>query len=292
MNVTGCQLTDTLEQRDSESQVGQSVLATVQDNQELLQRLLDQVSDLSQLLSTGHSFPVASDRENGQDDEAAVDRLHLEEQIAQLESQVEDLRQQNRELASKVAGNSVRETISNTEAVEALSWNQRKELILQQLEEECFDAESFVSNMAYQREGDQETPELYLERLVRELESRNQEIQELRHLLDSQSKTHDGQFAVGAAAIAGMIDSDELVQQERERLQRLQVEWEEKFREGEIEASLERAKLSRERQQLARKQAELAEELEHMKREARHQEASPSPSSRRWLAKLGLSDQS
>ena len=51
-----------------------------------------------------------------------------------------------------------------------------------------------------------------------------------------------------------MIDENELVVQERERLQMLQVEWEEKFREGEIQASLERAKLSRERQELANTQ--------------------------------------
>ena len=97
-------------------------------------------------------------------------------------------------------------------------------------------------------------------------------------------------MAIGAAAIAEMIDSDELVQQERERLQLLQAEWEEKFRQGEIEASLERAKLSRERQELAKKQAELEEQLEHARRESRHANENGSASKRRWLVKLGLSD--
>ena len=59
---------------------------------------------------------------------------------------------------------------------------------------------------------------------------------------------------------------------------------------SEIEASLERAKLSRERQELAKKQAELEEQLEHLRREARHKDEGGSSSSRRWLVKLGLSD--
>ncbi len=100
-----------------------------------------------------------------------------------------------------------------------------------------------------------------------DLETRNQEVQELRHLLDQQTETRDRQFAIGAAAIAEKIDSDELVRQERDRLRRLQTQWEEKFREEEIEASLERAKLSRQRQELAKRQAELEEELEHIRRE-------------------------
>ena len=122
-----------------------------------------------------------------------------------------------------------------------------------------------------------------------ELERRDEEIHELRSLLEEQSGTRGDGVAVGAAAIAEMLDADELVQQERERLQALQQQWEEKFRESEIEASLERAKLSRERLELARKNSELEERLEHLRREARQAEET-GPSSRRWLAKLGLAD--
>jgi hypothetical protein len=273
--------------------VGESVLTTVQDNQQLLIKLMDQVVDLSRRLSLGDDPPPAADQKIARQLEEAVgEQDHLSQQVAQLESQVEDLRQQNRELASKVAGKNVRETICTGEAAEALTWDQRKQLILQQLEEESFDAESFVANMSYEGQDGQETPEQYLERLVTELHARNQEVQELRHLLDHQSQARDGQYAIGAAAIAEIIDSDELVQQERQRLQQLQVEWEEKFRDGEIEASLERAKLSRERQELLKRQSELTEELEHMRRELRQQDPTQPATSRRWLAKLGISDQS
>ena len=85
-----------------------------------------------------------------------------------------------------------------------------------------------------------------------------------------------------------LVDADELVQQERERLQLLQAEWEEKFREGEIEASLERAKLSRERQSLAKRQAELDDELEQLRQELRHDQ--DRKVSGRWRNKLGLAE--
>ena len=75
-----------------------------------------------------------------------------------------------------------------------------------------------------------------------------------------------------------------------ERLQQLQDEWEDKFRQTEIEASLERAKLSRERQELANKMSEIEEQLSHAKREARHHATNEEGPSRRWLAKLGLAD--
>ncbi len=48
-----------------------------------------------------------------------------------------------------------------------LSWEQRKQLIIQQMEEDSFDAESFVANMPYQSDDERETPELFVERLLR-----------------------------------------------------------------------------------------------------------------------------
>jgi len=47
------------------------------------------------------------------------------------------------------------------------------------------------------------------------------ELQELRRLLDSQTQ-QVGEMAVGAAAVAQLLDTDELVRQERESLKRLQ----------------------------------------------------------------------
>ena len=139
-------------------------------------------------------------------------------------------------------------------------------------------------------QASKETPSAFIERLRSEIECRDQEIIELRNLLDQQSETRSDGIAIGASAIADMLDADELVQLEREKLQELQAEWEEKFREGEIEASLERARLSRDRQEVLEKKAELELQLEHLQREYRQANAANSRTSRRWLAKLGLAD--
>jgi hypothetical protein len=295
-------LTDALDEQGSELGGSYCVAESVQANNLLLQQLLSQVSDLRLLLDSGEfsakRVDAASDVDTNDADASEhpvaceAERIRLRNELHQLESEVGDLRQQNRELAAKLADKSVRKAITNTGAAQAMSWEQRKQLIIRQLEEESFDAESFVANMPYQSEDERETPELFLQRLIRELETRNQEVQDLRHLLDQQSETRQGQIAIGAAAIAELVDSDELVQQERERLQRLQSDWEEKFRDGEIAASLERAKLSRERQDLARRQAEVDEELAHLRREMRQEGETKPTASRRWLVKLGLSDQS
>lgn len=119
------------------------------------------------------------------------------------------------------------------------------------------------------------------------MSEREAEIGELQFLLQQRSETPGGNVAFGAAAIASIVDSDELVMEERQRLQQLKSDWEDKFRQAEIEASLERAKLSRERQELARRTEELEEELDRLKRAERN-EHRDQPTGRRWLAELGL----
>lgn len=287
-----------IEQQNEGPGSGQSVVDAVQANSLLLHQLLARLTDLQnslgidQLPSIGDAEVPATASELATHRECEAERLRLDNQIGRLELQLQDLTQQNRELAGKVADSSVRQRMSPDESNQSLSWEERKMLVLKQLEEDSFDAESFVANLPYHSEEQCETPELFVERIVRELESRNREINDLRHLLEQQSATHSGQVAIGASAIAHMIDADELVQQERERLQTLQAEWEQRFREGEIEASLERATLSRERQELARRRAELEEELQHHRREilSKVDGEGDTQSNRRWLVKLGLSD--
>lgn len=290
--------------------VSDVVAEIVHGNAELLRRLVDRVEELTRRLdpdrSSSHANSAhASDRQEeleqfSRGEGSEISCLHqqiemLQVQLAGVHAQVDQLNQQNQDLASKLADANVREVLSGSDPAEAMTWEERKKLIFKQMEDDCFDADLFVANLSRENHNEQsrqprETPELFVERLLRDLESKSEEINELRYLLDQQSQTHDGQIAVGAAAIATMIDDNELIQQERQRLQQLQIEWEEKFRDGEIEASFERAKLSRERQELAKRQELLEEQLEDLKRE-REQAASPKGgSSRRWLVKLGLAE--
>jgi predicted HAD superfamily phosphohydrolase len=84
-----------------------------------------------------------------------------------------------------------------------------------------------------------------------------------------------------------LLDDNELVREERQRLQELKASWEEKLRKIEIESSLERAKLSRERQELANRLVEAENEVEQLRRTCRT-EIETGGASRKWLAKLGI----
>jgi len=229
----------------------------------------------------------------------------LKEQLDSLVGDNHELRQQNEDLAAQLAQSSVRQTVqTHTGVDESLSWEERKALIFKQMEDDSFDASSFIDSMSDSARAvvDSSCPETqgcedpvrFVESLVEQVQRaeedvrrREDEIQELRMLLQQKSETQQSGVVMGAAAIAGMVDSDDLVQQERERLHELKTEWEEKFRQAEIAASLERAKLSRERQQLARKAAELEDQLTDLQRERRALKE-PESGGRRWLAELGL----
>lgn len=121
----------------------------------------------------------------------------------------------------------------------------------------------------------------------RALAEKDRELNEMKQILESQS-SNLGQLAVGATALGELLDSDALIREERANLKRLQREWEEKFRQAEIDICLERAKLARQR-------AELDERLRAY--EQHRQGADPpgpaataKPVRGRWLARLGLKD--
>ncbi len=202
----------------------------------------------------------------------------------QMAAELADLREQNTDLATQLARlqmtglhNPPHLNLSNLNQ-ESMTWEQRKRLILQQLENET----AAANPEEYQNHRNE--VEAILRTTQCEIERREQEITELKSIIEQQSNTREG-VAIGAAAIAQMIDSDELVLAEREKLAAIQKEWEAKLREAEIEMSLERAKLSRER-------AELEERLR--KPDAVKPASTETSSSadgkpvRRWLEHLGL----
>ncbi len=122
--------------------------------------------------------------------------------------------------------------------------------------------------------------------------AKEQEISELKQLLDAQSD-NIGSMAVGAQAIAELLNQDEVVAAERERLQQLQTEWEEKLRQAEVEMSVQRAKIARERAELEERQRQIQEQQAEQGDEAAPGEAGKSkkPQRGRWLTRLGLKDQ-
>lgn len=206
----------------------------------------------------------------------------LKKEIESLREEIESLTIQNHHLAGELAQSNIKRSIcSNADVDATLTWEQRKALLFNQ--DADASAADDLSNAAGQFDEQ-------LRRVQEQVRERDREIAELRDLLEQRPLHREEGTAVGAAAIALMMDGDELICEERKRLQELQTEWEGKFRNMEINASIERANLARERQQLERQNAELEEQLAHLKRELKQEEITGPNQSRRWLAKLGLAE--
>ena len=188
--------------------------------------------------------------------------------------EADDLRTQNEELAQKLASSHIDRDI----AVESMTWEQRKQHILSQLDaEDCGQGASEPSGEERIQMRD------LVERTNQELAARDSEIAELRRLLEEQSSAV-GEVAIGGAAVLEMLEQDELLAEERSKLQDIQREWEEKLRQAEIDVSLERAKLARERMELEQQLAELPSKEDE-------DEGEPGePQGRRWLARLGITE--
>ncbi len=219
----------------------------------------------------------------------AVNELDSDSPLAELEARLEaaeleilDLLEQNSDLASQLAKQQVSSS-GHTPHVnfdQSLSWEERKKLILHQLENESANSPSEVgSDIASQNRIEIQQ---ILNMTQSEIEKRDRQIAELQSIIEQQSDTRQG-VAIGAAAFAQAFDNDELIQLERQKLKQIQCEWEEKLRQAEIDLSMERAKLARERSQL---EADLSAKPEVQPTG----EYLVQPKKRKWLEHLGLKD--
>lgn len=161
------------------------------------------------------------------------------------------------------------------------SWEAMKQKMLAQLESQDSDLEP----------SDRREIEATLRRTDEIVAAKEREIADLRELLEQQSN-QVGELAVGAAAIAQIMDHDELILQERERLQHAQEEWREKLRQAEVEISLERARIARERTELQEKQHALEKQAAQQSPTTSDGNPAEKLGSRgRWLTRLGLKDE-
>ncbi|MCC7333686.1 MAG: hypothetical protein IT422_01230 [Pirellulaceae bacterium] len=220
------------------------------------------------------------------DSEARI--AELEARLMTAEQELSDLKDQNFDLASQVAKHQVQSSGHSPHInfdASTLSWEERKQLFLRQLEDEsdendCNESATDAAQAATQR--------LEMKKVIQatqiEIDRRDAEIAELQSIIQQQSDTRQG-VAIGAAAFAQAFDNDEIIQQERQKLIDIQLQWEEKLRQAEIDVSLERAKLARERTQLE-------QELASTHRERSVHESSPMEGrTRKWLEHLGLREE-
>jgi hypothetical protein len=199
------------------------------------------------------------------------------------EMAIEDLRElktRNEDLQEQLTRASQAGTAGAAQAQSGvLNWEAEKQRILAALEADFDEAKE------EEREEKLKIHEL-VHKTDRVLEEKNREIGELRNLLESQ--THNiGSMAVGAAALGEILDSDALIQEERNNLARLQDECRDKLRQAEVQLSLERAKIARERSQLNDKIHILEQQGINLAAVADEKEAEKQPKGR-WRARLGL----
>ncbi len=167
----------------------------------------------------------------------------------------------------------------------AMDWEAQKRRLLASLEAD-FDED----------DEDDARDRLTVEEAVRKTDEaiakKERELQRLERLLEEQS-SNLGSMAVGAAAVADVLDKDEIILQERANLQNLQDEWRQKLRQAEIDISMQRAQIARERAELQEKTHELEAEANRVKNDdggGNGKKGDGKPQRGRWLSRLGLKD--
>lgn len=186
-----------------------------------------------------------------------------------------ELRKRNADLESRVA-----QSVQTAASSGAMDWESQKRRMLAALE-----AEERDTPIAPQRADDRLTIEGTIHITDQMIADKDREIAELKQLLEAQSQ-NVGNVAVGAAAIGAMFDTDEIIRQERERLELLETELQEKLRQAEIELSRERARLARDRVEID--ELKRALDLERQKFAAPVDASGRKVPGGNWLARLGL----
>ncbi len=272
------QLESQLADARAESEQGPRELAdVVKERDRLAERLSaaeERSAEMEQRLAAA---PAAASGEGGEDYQRLYE-MALDD--------IRELKDRNEEQKKQLDGACTSEAYT-TGAVSAVDlggsadWETQKQRILAALESD-FPAD------------DEETAQerLEIERVVQSTEeamaAKELVIGQLRQQLDEQSTTQ--QDAQRQAASGEMLDNDELVQQERDKLLGLQEEVQEKLRKAEIDISIERAKIARERAEIEEKLRSIGDKDPGDEAKADKAAESQKPTRGRWLAHLGIKD--
>lgn len=210
-------------------------------------------------------------------DDSAL-RQQMEDLQHRFEMTLDDLRkanQVNHELRGQLA--TAQASAGAAPSSVGSDWaSQRARLMAMLEDEEC----EGVTDAA--RKKERATIESTIAATDRALAEKERELAEVRASGGAVSDEQEEHRARHAA-----IDADEAIAAEREKLAKLQAEWEEKLRAAELEVSLERAKLAREQAALKEKMFEF-QKADPQGILANDADGKPR---RRWLAALGLGEE-
>jgi len=187
---------------------------------------------------------------------------------------VRDLKKKNAQLESELAEARARSgSAASADDSGQAGWELLKKQMLADLEGEGDD------DIGIEREKERTTIESTIRITDEVVANKDREIAELKSQLAAAADRPSAQ----EEAVRELVDADEVIQQHRARIAKLEQEMEEKLRAAELELSVERAKIAREKAQLDDLRAELESQRHHGEPAAPGQ-----PPKRRWLSKLGL----
>jgi hypothetical protein len=271
-----------LEEQQAEIDHRSKTASESKDMARELARAREQLAEMEEQLAAAQNGQIALQPETTSRSEEDDQSEALADMTRRYQLAMEDLRDQKRRVSEleRQAAAGPRPTV---EPGQKLDWEAQKRQLLAALE-------------ADSGEEDEERREekLKIRDVIRKTDAiiaeRDAEIEELKERLASQPANAD-EVAVGAAAFADILANDELVRSERERLQQLQHEWEEKLRQAEIDLSVQRAKIARERADIEERQRALQEhESEHGDPNTATAPPAGKPQRGRWLSRLGLKE--
>ena len=179
--------------------------------------------------------------ETGEGDPRRVE--DLERRLQMAVDEMREMKRANSDLESKLA-KSRSSGPSGPVQVAGLDWEAQKQRLLASLEADEPEDEEQVA--------ERNTIEGTIRITDHIVAQKDEEISELKRRLEEHPSSQ-GSKAATEGAIADILDRDEIIRAERERLQLLQLEWREKIGKAETDLSVERAKIARERAELADK---------------------------------------
>ncbi len=207
------------------------------DNSEQLTRLQQERDRFAQRLAASEATLAEQNEAGASDQQKSSD---LQRRFEMAVDEVRELKRTNAELESKLKA---RGMPTSSAPGGGLNWEAQKQKLLASLE-----ADDDEDEEAREVRTTIEGTIRITDQIVAQ---KDEEITELKRSLD----TRDPQSASPSAAITELLDHDETIRQEREKLTAMQAEWREKIGEAEIDISVQRAKLARERAELDEKLA-------------------------------------
>lgn len=245
------------------------------DSGELL-KLKAERDSLKKRLTAAEAKAADAKTTGGKADEAEQrKRDDLQRRFEMAVEEVRELKRANSELESKLKakGSGAAPALGGG----GLDWEAQKQKLLASLEADDDDDEETVEERASIEATIRITDEVVAQK--------DREIAALKQQLEDAG----GGSGADLAAVASLLDSDEIIRQEREKLAQAQAEWREKIGQAEIEISVQRAKIARERTEIDEKARQFQIDQDNRPMNADGSD-SGKPTRGRWLARLGLKD--